>query len=61
MRGWFTRFTPYVDAGSGFLLWQILLSISAGLVFRLLGCFVRETAMRPIDPQNPKSRDSRNR
>jgi hypothetical protein len=61
MRGWIARFTPYVDAGSGFLLWQIIASVSAGFLFRVLRCFARQAAMHRVDPQNPQSGDSRNR
>jgi hypothetical protein len=36
MRPLIARLTPYLDPGSGMFLWQILLSVSAGLFFRCL-------------------------
>ena len=61
MRALIARLTPYVDAGSGFWLWQILLSISAGFLFQVLRNFTRKPATSPVDPQNSQRSDSRNR
>jgi len=60
MRPIIARLAPYIEAGSGVLLWQILISISAGVFFRLLRCFSDEAAMGPIDPEDPQGSDGGN-
>lgn len=48
MRGFIARLTPYLDPGAGMFLWQILLSISAGLLFRCLRGFSRKPAVTRV-------------
>ena len=56
MKSLLTRLVLYIDAGSGVLLWQILLSVSAGLFFRILRGFAHRPVLSPVDPQNPLPR-----